>query len=82
MQENKPDNRLLINCAQCGEPFLAARSAIMYCSKACSKEVNKEQAMLRKSVCTDMREYRQMKLNNKGFDLWFKENHARRAISR
>lgn len=77
-QENKPDTRVLRNCAQCEEPFLSKNRQNKYCSKNCATIANKDQAMLRKSVCADMREYRQMKLNNKGFDLWFKENHARK----
>jgi len=30
--------------------------------------------VLKKSVCADMDEYKQMQVNNKGFDLWFNEN--------
>jgi hypothetical protein len=32
----------------------------------------KDETTLRKSVCADMREYRIMKQNNKGFEAWLK----------
>ena len=60
-------------CRHCGKSFAKSAPANgSYCSKQCADMRFKDETTLRKSVCGDMREYRIMKQNNKGFEAWRK----------
>jgi hypothetical protein len=73
-KKKRYEDRVTKACDHCGKPFLAKNANHRFCCAACSSVKNVTPAVLKKSVCGDLDEYKQMELNNKGFELWFNKH--------